>query len=93
MNDVQDGLFKLILYSNIHSMQFNNKQVSFSIKLKLTGKNIRNQINFPCSLERVEEFLRTNSTVFNEKEKSIIKKLLLETQRNENIKIEIKANH
>jgi len=40
----------------------------------------------------LNEFLRGNKAIFSEKEKGIIEKLLLESQRNENIKIEIKAN-
>jgi hypothetical protein len=92
LSDIQDGLFKLILYSNIDSLQLNDCQVDFFVRLKLTGSNVRGQIVLPCYLEELNEFLRGNKAIFSEKEKGIIEKLLLESQRNENIKIEIKAN-
>jgi hypothetical protein len=93
LSDIQDGLFKLILYSNIDSLQLNGLQVLFSTRLKLTGKNIRDRIVLPCSLEIIESFLEKNSTVLSNKERSIVRKLLLETQRNSNIEIEIRANN
>lgn len=93
LSDIQDGLFKLILYSNIDSLQLNGLQVLFATRLKLTGKNIRDRIVLPCSLKAIESFLEKNSTVLSNKEQSIVKKLLLETQRNNNIEIEIRANN
>ena len=93
LSDIQDGLFKLILYSNIDSLQLNGHQVNFSVRLKLTGNDVRDQVVLPCSLKELDEFLKINETIFSEKEKNIVKKLLLESQRNENIKIEIRANH
>jgi predicted metal-dependent hydrolase len=82
LSDIQDGLFKLILYSNIDSLQLNGQQVLFSTKLKLTGKGIRERVILPCSLETLEEFLEKNSKVLRDKDRSIVKKLLLEVQRN-----------
>jgi len=93
LSDIQDGLFKLILYSNIDSLQLNDHQVDFSVRLKLTGNNVRDQVILPCSLEELNEFLRINEAIFSERESGIVKKLLLESQRNENIKIEIRENH
>jgi hypothetical protein len=93
LSDIQDGLFKLILYSNIDSLQLNDRQVDFSVRLKLTGNNVKGQAVLPCSSEELDEFLRINEAIFSKREKSIVKKLLLESQRNENIRIEIRANH
>lgn len=92
LSDIQDGLFKLILYSNIDSLQLNGKQVLFSPRLKLTGKGIRSHVLLPCSIETLEKFLLLNSTVLGKKSQDTIKKLLLEVQRNSNIEIEIRAN-
>lgn len=39
-NEDQEGLFKLILFSNFDDLILNNQSVSFLSKLKLTGKNI-----------------------------------------------------
>ena len=93
LSDIQDGLFKLILYSNISSLNLNGQQVNFSVRLKLTGRNIREQIILPCILEELEKFLNINGEIFNTREKSTIRTLLIEAQRNENLEIEIRANH
>jgi hypothetical protein len=92
LSDIQDGLFKLILYSNMDSLRLNDCQVDFSVKLKLTGRNVKSQILLPCSVNQVKEFLRINADIFGKKEKDILEKLLLETQRNERIEIEIRGN-
>jgi hypothetical protein len=92
LSDIQDGLFKLILYSNIDSLQLNRQQVSFSTKLKLTGIGIRDCIVLPCTFDTLEEFLSVNSMILNKREQAIIRKLLLEVQHNSNIEIEIRAN-
>ena len=39
-NDIKDGLFKLILYSNLSSITINGKKAKFIPKLKLTGVNV-----------------------------------------------------
>ena len=91
--DIQDGLFKVILYSNLDSLELNGQRVEFSAKLSLTGRGIRNRVRFPCSEEALEEFLQSNSGVFKKREQNIIRKLSVETQRNENLEIEIKANN
>jgi hypothetical protein len=91
--DIKDGLFKLILYSNISSLQLNNEEVNFSTKLKLTGVNVRGKLILPCSSGTVEEFLRINAGIFKRGERRTIQNLLLETQQNKKIQIEISANH
>lgn len=93
LNDIQDGLFKLILYSNIDSLQLDDERVEFSVKLNLTGKNIHGIILLPCSQVAIEDFLENNSATFSKKEQNIMRKLLLEVQRNEHLEIEIRANH
>ena len=93
LNDIQDGLFKLILYSNIDSLQLDDERVEFSVKLNLTGKNIHGIILLPCSQVAIEDFLKNNSATFSKKEQNIMRKLLLEVQRNEHLEIEIRANH
>lgn len=92
LDDIKDGLFKLILYSNISSLQLNDQEVNFSTKLKLTGINVRGNIIMPCSTETIEEFLRINAGVFRRGERKTIQNLSLEVQQNRNIQIEISAN-
>jgi hypothetical protein len=90
--DIQDGLFKLILFSNLDNLILNNRSVSFIAKLKLTGNNVIGSLTLPASSRDIEEFLRVNTRVFNEKEKQIIKKLDLEAVQNRKLKIEISSN-
>jgi len=92
LTDIQDGLFKLILFSNLDTLQLNGQLVSFVTKLKLTGKNVVGSIIFPCSTEKeLEDFLNNNS-VFNKKQKEIITKLALEAKHNQKIQIEVTSN-
>ncbi len=90
--DIQDGLFKLILFSNLDTLSLNERKVKFITRLKLTGKNIINSIILPCSSEKLECFIDSNNQIFNNKQIKIIKKLDLEAQKNCKISIEITAN-
>ncbi|MBD2354678.1 hypothetical protein H6G41_08545 [Tolypothrix sp. FACHB-123] len=88
--DIQDGLFKLILFSNLDSLILNDQPVSFMTKLKLTGKNIVGSIVFPdASIEDLEYFLKANNAFLNKKQKLIIQNLALEAEENHNLKLKI----
>ena len=90
--DIQDGLFKLILFSNLDTLTLNEQPVSFITKLKLTGNNVINSIVFPASTTELTSFLEVNNTIFNKEEKILIKKLALEAKDNHRLKIEITSN-
>ncbi|WP_242040339.1 hypothetical protein [Anabaena subtropica] len=93
LHDIQDGLFKLILFSNLDSLILNEKPVLFVPKLKLTGNNVTSSIIFPeASSEEIESFIKVNNNTFNNNQKLIIKKLALEAQNNRKLKIEISGN-
>ena len=93
LSDIQDGLFKLILFSNLDSLKLNTKEVSFITKLKLTGKNVIGSIVLPdATLQDIENFLQINMKVFTKKQKEIINKLALECKNNGKIKIQISGN-
>jgi hypothetical protein len=92
LTDIQDGLFKLVLYSNIDSLSLNDRQVDFQVKLKLTGKGVIGKLESIGYTTRIDKFLNDNSSVFNEKENQIIRKLMLESQKNTNLIIEIQGN-
>ena len=89
-SDIQDGLFKLILFSNLDSLTVNEHKVSFICKLKLTGKGVKDTIVFPDRNELLDLFISHNN--FKESQKIIIQKLALEAKKNKNIKIEISSN-
>ncbi|RCJ31503.1 hypothetical protein A6769_30650 [Nostoc punctiforme NIES-2108] len=91
--DIKDGLFKLILFSNLDSLILNGQEVLFFTKLKLTGNNVVGSIIFPdASAEELEYFLVTNIKIFNTNQKLVIKKLALEAQNNHKLKIEVSGN-
>ena len=91
LNDIQDGLFKLILYSNIDSLQINGETVSFIARLKLTGNGIKERIIMPCSNEELENFISLNSAL-KKGDKVLLRSLLLEVQMNSNIEVEVAPN-
>jgi DNA-dependent RNA polymerase auxiliary subunit epsilon len=91
--DIQDGLFKLILFSNLDSLNINGQAVSFITKLKLTGKNVIGSIVFPeASVSELESFLASNVNIFNKEQKKIIGKLAVEAENNQKLKIEVTSN-
>ncbi|MDZ8262158.1 hypothetical protein [Nostoc sp. ChiQUE01b] len=91
--DIQDGLFKLILFSNLDSLNINGQPVSFITKLKLTGKNVIGSIVFPeASATELESFLTTNVKIFNNNQKEIIRQLAVEAEDNQKLKIEVTSN-
>ncbi len=94
LSDIQDGLFKLILFSNLDRLILNNHSISFTTKLKLTGKNVINSLILPDDLSnQLDSFLRCNNQIFTKKQKQTIQKLAEETKKNKNINIEITNNH
>lgn len=92
LSDIQDGLFKLILFSNLDTLTLNDQLVSFTSKLKLTGRNVVDSIVFPALVEETESFLQANNTIFNNDQKEIIKKLALEAESNQKLQIEVTSN-
>ncbi|MGB3691693.1 MAG: hypothetical protein WA865_13570 [Spirulinaceae cyanobacterium] len=90
LSDIQDGLFKLILFSNLDSLALGKQTVGFVCKLKLTGKNVVGSIILPNDHERVESFLSANKFKGNQIE--IIRKLSLESRKNKNLEVEISNN-
>lgn len=89
-SDIQDGLFKLILFSNLDSLILDEREVSFVPKLKLTGKNVNNSIIFPDHINRLDSFILDNN--FKKGQVTIINKLASEAKNNQNLKIEISGN-
>lgn len=60
-NDIKDGLFKLILFSNLEQLEVGNKtDVDFIVRLKLTG-NFRSTLFLPNDQESIFKFGIDNS--------------------------------
>jgi hypothetical protein len=93
IDDIQDGLFKLILFANLDSLNLNGNTVSFITKLKLTGKSVIGSIVFPkASTADLADFLTVNHKVFNSAHQEIIRRLAVEAEQNRKLMIEVTSN-
>ncbi|PHV62630.1 hypothetical protein [Cyanobacterium aponinum] len=94
LDDIQDGLFKLILYSNLDHLYLEDQELQFSCRLKLTGNNIKKEILLSESTEsqELEKFIENNIFILTNQEVGIIYKLLLEVKRNKKLNILITNN-
>lgn len=90
--DIKDGLFKLILFSNLDSLTLNDKRVEFQARLKLTGKDVYGSIRFPCAERPLGHFIAANGARMKKRHQSILEKLNLEATNNRNLEIEIGGN-
>jgi len=87
INDIKDGLFKLILYSNLDKLEYNGEKVEFKTRLKLTG-NLKGNLKLPADDKDITSFINKNRL---SRHKSAILKLQKEAELN-NIEILIGGN-
>ena len=92
LSDIKDGLFKLILFSNLDSLRLNEKPVQFGTRLKLTGKNVHGSLRFPCAERQLKNFLDANAIRITKRQRITLEKLNLEATHNRNLEIEIQGN-
>lgn len=59
-NDIKDGLFKLILFSNMKNLEYRKEEVDFTTRLKLTG-NIDGDLVLPAEEDIINDFLMRNN--------------------------------
>lgn len=90
--DIKDGLFKLILFSNLDSLTMNGDPIPFSTRLKLTGKDMRGSIRFPCAERQLRNFVDANEPRITQRQQVTLGKLNLEATNNRNLEIEIEGN-
>ncbi len=91
IDDIKDGLFKLILFSNMDTLQLNNVSVLFHTKLKLTGIDVIGSILLPTTESILNNFLSINQGIFTDTQNRIIQVLNIEAQTN-HLQIEISGN-
>lgn len=89
IDDVKDGLFKLILFSNLDSLCLNNQQVDFRTQLKITGI-LKGSLNLPNNNPAVSNFCIENK--FNNKLTRLLNLLNQETIKNSKLQIIITHN-
>lgn len=59
MDDIKDGLFKLVLYSSIEQLYWGDKAVSFTTQLRLTGQ-VHGSLHLPASEDALVAFCEQN---------------------------------
>lgn len=87
--DIQDGLFKLILYSNLDELKLNGKLLDFGVRLKLTG-NLNGKLMLPTDNKTLEAYIRRNT--LKSSDKNMIQQLNEETIANPGLEIELNSN-
>jgi len=92
LSDIRDGLFKLILYSNLSILELQGKNVPFITRLKLTGNGIESILKLPCSDDIFESFFKQNSRKITKRQKEILIRLNQEATHNHKLTIEISKN-
>lgn len=88
-DDIKDGLFKLILFSNLESLCLDEQAVEFTTCLKLTGK-IQGVLHLPSDENTILVFCQGNN--FNKRQRRIVQSLDEETRQNYKLKILITSN-
>jgi hypothetical protein len=88
--DIRDGLFKLILFSNLDSLVLAGKRLKFSCRLKLTGARVSGSIKFPCVPGELRDFLEINKGRHSRANAETLEKLRVEAEQN---RLEIYVTH
>lgn len=88
-DDIKDGLFKLILFSNLEYLRLDGQIVEFTTCLKITGK-IQGVLYLPGDKHTIVAFCQVNS--FNKRQRRIVQSLDEETKQNSKLKVLITSN-
>lgn len=91
ISDIKDGLFKLILFSNLHSLKVKGREVKFSTRLKLTGYKVKGYIQLPCKKSEFDKFAKANK--ISTAHLKTLNALNLEATHNKNLTIEVGRNN
>lgn len=92
LSDIKDGLFKLILYENLHHLALDSTSVEFRTRLKLTGKKVKGILSMPCDGKALEEFLELNTGSCSKRERETLARLNLEASSNKKLEIQVSSN-
>ena len=87
LGDIQDGLFRCILYHNINELYLDNNPIRFSTHLKLTG-TAAGILNLPAAdSTKVQAFAEMNQ--LPRANHQLLKRLNSEAQVNQGLRIQI----
>lgn len=89
LSDIQDGLFKLILFANLDELYLNQQQMRCRVRLKLTG-NLLGSLTLPADTVAIEQFAEQNQLRANARK--ILKLLDEEARANPKLEIEVTPN-
>ena len=89
---IKDGLFKLILYSNLDSLRLDSRPVEFKSCLKLTGHKVSGSLSMPCDEGSMLQFLNMNKDKYTKREAETLHKLNLEASNNQKLEIQVSPN-
>lgn len=90
--DIKDGLFKLILFSNLKTLYLEGQSVEFASQLKLTGTKLKGRVALPATSNEVDDFIEVNRSVLTKRQREIIKLLGQETIANPDLRVLIKGS-
>jgi hypothetical protein len=92
LSDIKDGLFKLILYSNLDALYLDSIPVNFKSRLKLTGRKVSGSLSMPCDENSLIQFLGNNKGRYSRREEEILRRLNQEASNNKKLEIQITHN-
>lgn len=92
LSDIKDGLFKLILFSNLHTLKLDTVPVEFRSRLKLTGNKVRGVLSMPCDDSVLDRFFEQNRGMCTAREIVITRKMNQEASNNPKLEILISSN-
>lgn len=78
--DIKDGLWKMMLYTNLENVTIDDKSLKSFPVLKLTSGKIIGEISSNSDRETIETFYR--SSIFNKRQKDFLKILFTEAKAN-----------
>ncbi len=91
VEDIKDGLFKLILYSNLDKLNVEEVGVPFTARLKLTGTRLAGSIMLPTDEQALEAFITRNRSVLSARQREVIGLLQGEASANDKLEVLIKG--
>lgn len=83
LSDIRDGLFKLVLFSNIDELRLDGVKTSFRVRLKCTGQKLDTLLKLPCSTNEIEAFVNhSRNKGITPKQRDVLNRLNAEAQAN-----------
>ena len=89
IDDIKDGLFKLMLFTNLESLFLDNTEVKFTTRLKITG-SVKGSLNLQSDFSTREAFCQNNT--FSKTQRQLVELLYQETIQKPKLSIIITSN-